>query len=718
MKILTGLLLILNFENIFSQIYYWEYVRKNDIPVKVDGINLDFAWAGGINYPQFSLIDLNGDGINDLFIFDKSGNRILAFNKLGGQNTHYELNINVLKDFPPLRDWALLRDYNCDGKPDIFSYINGGSRLSKNTSTGGQVSFELVTDKILSRYSINPIGLYISLVDIPAIVDLDGDGDLDILTFNLLGGCVEFHKNRSVELYGVCDSLDFKLEDNNWGKFREGDFDNSIFLNADCGRSGEKHSGSTLLTLDLDANGALDLILGDIDAKNITALLNGGTSINALMTSFDDEFPKNFGNGQKVDLNVFAASYYLDVDGDGVNDLIVAPNAIGRSENVKSAHFYKNFGQNNLPNFQLQTQSFLQEKMMDFGETAFPLFYDLDGDGLQDLIVGNYGYFVTQSDFTGQIAYFKNTGTAQNPEFTLITNDLGEISQFEFSHVYPTLGDLNGDGKPEMLIGDGLGNLHLFSLLNFAGDLPIFQISQANFFGISNNSLATPHLFDVNGDGKLDILCGGRNGRINYYRNQGTATNPSFNSVPTIVEFGGINVVDNTVSFNGNSTPRTLIFNGQNHLFVGSFAGRLHHFVLESEQVLHQPNPFEFVHEGTRITAAFSDLNDDGLPEFVLGNVAGGLSLYSIESFFVGVQNFGNELNFKAIIFPNPTYDILHIKVQDLLYNWEVLDLSGSVLLSGNQSNSTIDVSSLKKGLYLVRIWSGDKFSVEKFIKN
>ena len=47
--------------------------------------------------------------------------------------------------------------------------------------------------------------------DIPAIVDVDLDGDLDILTFHIGGSNVEYHQNQSMDLYGVPDSLIFEV---------------------------------------------------------------------------------------------------------------------------------------------------------------------------------------------------------------------------------------------------------------------------------------------------------------------------------------------------------------------------------------------------------------------------------------------------------------------------------------------------------------------------
>ncbi|MCB0779375.1 MAG: hypothetical protein KDC03_07565, partial [Flavobacteriales bacterium] len=53
--------------------------------------------------------------------------------------------------------------------------------------------------------------LFVTQVDVPGIVDVDGDGDLDVLTFSIFGSYMEYHKNLSMELYGTCDSLTFEV---------------------------------------------------------------------------------------------------------------------------------------------------------------------------------------------------------------------------------------------------------------------------------------------------------------------------------------------------------------------------------------------------------------------------------------------------------------------------------------------------------------------------
>jgi len=79
--------------------------------------------------------------------------------------------------------------------------------------------------------------------------------------------------------------------------------------------------------------------------------------------------------------------------------------------------------------------------------------------------------------------------------------------------------------------------------------------------------------------------------------------------------------------------------------------------------------------------------------------------------------------NFEVRLFPNPVGDLLSVELPELKSNTvqiELLSLEGRVLYtkSGNsQSVFTLNISTLKQGLYLCRIYNGDKVYTQKFIK-
>jgi hypothetical protein len=314
MKFKLFFLLILSSTSLSAQL---NLVRDNTLVIEENNIIFNSALAGGINASQFSNLDLNLDGVMDILIFDKSGNRI---NPFVNQNGSYTYAPEYRQFFPKLHDWAILEDYNCDGKNDIFTYNNGGISVYQNTSVS-ELEFTEVTESfILSDYGSNFLNIYMSPVDIPAIADIDYDGDLDILTFSILGGFVEYHKNLSMELYGNCDSLAFEFSESCWGLFYEGL--NSYILNCpNCQcpqinqnlQQKQKHAGSTLLAIDIDNDNDKDLVLGDISYNNLNLLINGGDNINAIMTSVDSLFPMNNSNTLPAEISVYPASFYLDI---------------------------------------------------------------------------------------------------------------------------------------------------------------------------------------------------------------------------------------------------------------------------------------------------------------------------------------------------------------------------------------------------------------------
>ena len=51
------------------------FQRYYDISVIENAISKEHAWAGGLDYAQYSNIDLDADGVQDIFIFDKTCNK-------------------------------------------------------------------------------------------------------------------------------------------------------------------------------------------------------------------------------------------------------------------------------------------------------------------------------------------------------------------------------------------------------------------------------------------------------------------------------------------------------------------------------------------------------------------------------------------------------------------------------------------------------------------
>jgi hypothetical protein len=201
------------------------------ITVKVGTDTLQNAWAGGINFSQFSELDFDLDGDNDLVIFDRSCDRFLVYLK---ELNKYVYHYVTEGEFPSdIRYRAAFVDYNGDGQNDIFCYGLGGLKVYKNTSLEtGNLTWEVAKEIVESNYYGDLSNLYITSADLPAFTDIENDGDIDVLTFNSNGDRVEYHKNMSQETYGHSDSLLFVLMNECWGQFKEDPNNNSIFLNS------------------------------------------------------------------------------------------------------------------------------------------------------------------------------------------------------------------------------------------------------------------------------------------------------------------------------------------------------------------------------------------------------------------------------------------------------------------------------------------------------
>jgi hypothetical protein len=200
--------------------------RVDTIRVVENGIQLQNPWAGGINFPAVNELDVNGDGRKDIFIYDKFNSKISVFLNNGSSN--YKQAWNYSPDyafkFPPINQWVLMYDYNCDGREDLFTLspiaLSAMAVYRNDYAPGTGLQWTLVDDYLDETYQTMRQNIFVSGVSLPGLSDVDGDGDMDIIGYNSLPDArFIFHKNYSMENYGTCDSLDFKYETGCWGNF-------------------------------------------------------------------------------------------------------------------------------------------------------------------------------------------------------------------------------------------------------------------------------------------------------------------------------------------------------------------------------------------------------------------------------------------------------------------------------------------------------------------
>lgn len=731
--IINILFIIYIFCNIKVYSQYINFNRIDSIKVKENSVLIEHPWVGGVNAAQFSTIDLNNDGVEDLFVFDRTGDKIITFIK---DNGNYIYSPEYESHFPKLSSWVLLRDYNCDGKKDIFSYVSGGIGLWKNNSTNDSLIFEKVTTPYITSSQFNyTSNLFVSKVDIPDINDIDNDGDLDVLTFGVLGYRVEYHKNLRVEMGYHCDSIVYELKNNCWGHFLEtGNNTNTCILRDTCSASSNvanpernlKHAGSTILSLDLNNDNVKDMLLGDVSFNNVVALFNDGTGTNqnTSMISQDTTFP-NYNT--PVNINVFPATFYEDVNNDNVKDLIVCPNVDYESDNANSVWLYENIGTNSQPNFNFVENNFIQKEMIEYGRSAYPVLFDYNNDGLLDLFVSSFGKFIpnTPESYHSKIALYENIGTVNEPMFNLVDNDFQGFSSLSLGKaLYPTFADIDNDSDIDVFLGNYSGKIYFventsnnLNSMNF-NNVATLVLSDGNDT-IDVGSSSKPFLFDIDDDGDYDLIIGEERGNLNYYENVGDANSYSFRLQTET--FGGVETREWWTTI-GNSIPY-LYKNSDNKtiMFVGSERGDLFHYDSIDNNLFGEFNGLDTIktiNRGPNAAPALGLLNNDEYLDLIIGNERGGVSLYYGEEGTAPVVNIYNkEIKYSLEVYPNPFYNKVYIKGSFNNMEFIINDVLGREITNGYLEDNVIHLDNLEKGLYVLNIITPNGLFNKKIIK-
>ena len=723
--------------------YSQEFTFKFDNSIKIiqNGQTLTNAFAGGLNAPQFSTCKLDNDGIEDLVVFDRTANKLYTFlaQKDNSGKYFWQYSPQYENAFPKISNWILLRDYNRDGKKDIFTYTPSGIKVYQNISNTN-LAFKLVADPIFSTGYSGKLNLYLSSADIPAITDVDNDGDDDIVAFDPSGNFAAFHKNFSIENYKNANILEFKRVGDCWGGFFKEHYDDMVF-NQPCGENPQPlenpfpskssakvlHSGNSLLLLDLNGDGLKDVLYGHVTQNRIASLINLGTASQAKFNSGNFNYPDIY----PVNFPVFPAIYYEDLDFDGIKDLVTSPNgadnALQTVDYQNSAWFYKNKGKDDKPDFSFVQKNILQNTMVDLGENSAPVFVDIDGDGDQDLLVGNAGNRA-DAGYRASIYLFENKG---NNTFELINSDFLEISKYQqLFDIKPFITDMNADGIDDLgFISNSFTGINIRYFPNNAQKGKAFNLKLSEgvilpqIQYLANGDF--PLFFDLNKDGLKDLLIGKGSGRLEYYKNTGTAKLPIYTleneelgGITSDYTIGNISLITADLNGDGKEELITGNRNGYVTVYKNITEQNLKKFVADSTTIFDEFNGKNAsIQMGGGLIMAVTDLNNDKIPDLMIGTSTGGLKWLKNTSKFIITAT---EEPIKFIVYPNPTSRYLNVK-NPSIGDYEVFDILGRRVLyqKNSQFNQEIsfDLSSQNNGIYFLKISvDGDLKRTEKVI--
>lgn len=235
---------------------------------------------------------------------------------------------------------------------------------------------------------------------------------------------------------------------------------------------------------------------------------------------------------------------------------------------------------------------------------------------------------------------------------------------------------------------------------------------------------STPVIFDLDGDGKNDILSGGRKGNLSYLRNIGpSVTEPKFASNPTSKTLGSVNTLQVGNSF-GWSAPTILPTPTENLLVMGTSDGNLmvfNNLTATSSAVFPKiDNALGNVMAGNRTHPVFADFNNDGLLELLVGNQRGGLNLYRTElkDCTVSVKTAAPRPA-QLVLNPNPARHWVRAEMPTSApARWRVLDALGREVASGDAPNGILNISveGWPQGVYVVEALAEGLRAVGKLI--
>jgi hypothetical protein len=455
------------------------FLERTDTLNPLDGLDVTENSA-----PCF--IDLDGDGDMDVFIGEADG-YINYFKNIGNAtNPDFARRVGSLN---PLNSVDVEYDSipsfaDLDGDGDLDAFIGeryGMIKYFRNTGSATNPAFIELTG------SLNPLkDVDVMYNSAPNFADLDGDGDLDAFTGDLIGTIAYFENTGSATSPAMINR-----------SFNP-------FNGIDVGFL------STPSVADLDGDGDLDTFIGEYYGTIQYIENTHGTPKQFFIQRSGSLNPLNF-----VDVGLYSKPSFADLDKDGDLDAFIG-------ENDRYINYFENIGSATNPAFVERTGSQNPLPGLNTIWNSAPSFADLDGDGDLDAFSG---------EFYGTIIYFENTGNATNPAFIERTGSPNPFYGYDIGqNSTPSFADLDADGDLDTFIGEYEGIINYFENTGSATSPAMTMRSGTrnpiDFVDVGTNS--APCFAELDKDGDLDLFSGEKYGTTQYFQNIHNATVPIF----------------------------------------------------------------------------------------------------------------------------------------------------------------------------------------------
>ena len=480
------------------------------------------VYAINIDYPVVD--DINDDGLLDILSLNIQANFVHYYKNVSVHPDSFTLETdnkcwgmfyeNVLND-------SIVLGANCKGGEGDENG-EGGSSSAARHSGGAMLTLDLFANGVKD--------LLLADMGYPNMVRLKNGGDPNAA--NMISVDYHYAGNGSKEIEIPTFPASFFIDINNNGRKDlivssnqlDGGIDTGNIwfydnFGADNNPNFEFVSENIFVKNQLDfGTGALP-VLTDVTGDGLADLLVGNVGYfldfddNFFQTDYESSigFYKNIGNDSTPifewvtnDIAGLSAKGFTriaptfgDLDGDGDNDLLFG-------ENNGSLSYYTNEAlPGQMPDFQLVTDTFMGQF---FGVQPSPFLFDVDGDNLLDLLVGQKN---------GNIQLFLNQGTITTPLYTLSATDtLGGIWNYfpniTSNNAIPFIGKVNSSGENILITSDGKGNLKYYTGLdnNLMGNYTLVDSMKVSksFIGVAGA--------DLNGNDSLEIIIGERPGGL------------------------------------------------------------------------------------------------------------------------------------------------------------------------------------------------------------